>query len=245
MTANSALRSTRARRFSSPSTTGWHSHNYSLLGRVRVGSDSPGNVSDNELRLRSALTDTSDNEHDDDAPSGTVSDTLFRTPLHRPLIYTSLPPTPISRSPGLRPVSANTPTTPVSPLLPAYESTSLAAIPTPQQQGTESPKSLSSGPTSAPSPMEEAPQPLFSLWDYLREELLATDFDSHQELKWERVSNFLQIPYAIEKVSKCIYNTAHTYKYLRLLDLGSSFVWILFSTRSLLCPFAFFLPFSG
>ena len=41
----------------------------------------------------------------------------------------------------------------------------------------------------------------FSLWDYLREELLATDFDSHQELKWERVSNFLSIPLAVEKVS--------------------------------------------
>jgi len=41
----------------------------------------------------------------------------------------------------------------------------------------------------------------FSLWDYLREELLATDFDSHQELKWDRVSNFLSIPVAIEKVS--------------------------------------------
>lgn len=41
----------------------------------------------------------------------------------------------------------------------------------------------------------------FSLWDYLREELLATDFDSHQEMKWERVSNFLNVPIAIEKVS--------------------------------------------
>ncbi|KAI9509168.1 DUF747 family protein [Russula earlei] len=40
----------------------------------------------------------------------------------------------------------------------------------------------------------------FSLWDYLREELLATDFDSHQELKWDRVSNFLSIPVAIEKI---------------------------------------------
>ena len=40
----------------------------------------------------------------------------------------------------------------------------------------------------------------FSIWDYLQEELLATDFDSHQEMKWERVSNFLNIPYAIEKV---------------------------------------------
>ncbi|KAJ7072354.1 eukaryotic membrane protein family-domain-containing protein [Mycena amicta] len=36
----------------------------------------------------------------------------------------------------------------------------------------------------------------FSIWDYLREELLATDFDSHQELKWDRVYNFLSIPLA-------------------------------------------------
>jgi hypothetical protein len=45
----------------------------------------------------------------------------------------------------------------------------------------------------------------FSLWDYLREELLATDFDSHQELKWDRVSNFLSIPLAMEKV--CLLST--------------------------------------
>jgi hypothetical protein len=42
--------------------------------------------------------------------------------------------------------------------------------------------------------------PPFSLWDYVREELLATDFDSHQDLKWDRVSNFLNIPLAVEKV---------------------------------------------
>ncbi|KAF8335752.1 eukaryotic membrane protein family-domain-containing protein [Cantharellus anzutake] len=46
----------------------------------------------------------------------------------------------------------------------------------------------------------KAPHAPFSLWDYLREELLATDFDSHQELKWERVSNFLNVPLAIEKI---------------------------------------------
>lgn len=43
-------------------------------------------------------------------------------------------------------------------------------------------------------------EPPFSIWDYLREELLATDFDSHQELKWERVSNFLHMPVALEKI---------------------------------------------
>lgn len=66
---------------------------------------------------------------------------------------------------------------------------------------------LPSPPTRSPPPSERGPpsgpqshQPLFSLWDYLREELLATDFDSHQELKWERVSNFLSIPLAMEKV---------------------------------------------
>jgi hypothetical protein len=63
-----------------------------------------------------------------------------------------------------------------------------------------------------PSPISPSPPPSFlrskgtlypppfSIWDYLREELLATDFDSHQELKWERVSNFLSIPVALEKV---------------------------------------------
>ncbi|KII92363.1 hypothetical protein PLICRDRAFT_103879 [Plicaturopsis crispa FD-325 SS-3] len=62
-----------------------------------------------------------------------------------------------------------------------------------------------SGPDSRPDFTRSLPQgpsyePPFSLWDYLREELLATDFDSHQELKWERVSNFLNIPVAIEKI---------------------------------------------
>ncbi|KAJ2922492.1 hypothetical protein H1R20_g14594, partial [Candolleomyces eurysporus] len=67
-----------------------------------------------------------------------------------------------------------TPPTPISPLSPTFGS------PEPPKIGTR-----------------EAP---FSLWDYLREELLATDFDSHQEQKWERVSNFLSMPVAMEKI---------------------------------------------
>ncbi|KAJ7096346.1 eukaryotic membrane protein family-domain-containing protein [Mycena epipterygia] len=55
-------------------------------------------------------------------------------------------------------------------------------------------------PVSPISLFEPAAAQPFSLWDYLREELLATDFDSHQELKWDRVSNFLNIPVAIEKI---------------------------------------------
>ena len=67
--------------------------------------------------------------------------------------------------------------------------------------------SLPSSPVAPATPVEGMPPPTppvaempFSLWDYLREEILATDFDSHQEMKWERVSNFLQVPFAIEKV---------------------------------------------
>ncbi|KAF8902956.1 eukaryotic membrane protein family-domain-containing protein [Gymnopilus junonius] len=87
-----------------------------------------------------------------------------------PTAYASLPPTPIQPS---RPFSPLTPVSPISPISPSFDSV-------PHQLG----------PDTAP----------FSLWDYLREELLATDFDSHQELKWERVSNFLNIPLAMEKI---------------------------------------------
>lgn len=70
-----------------------------------------------------------------------------------------------------------------------------------------SPPLQPSSPLSAPLPsfpsLDSVHEPPFSIWDYLREELLATDFDSHQELKWERVSNFLSMPIALEKVS-CI-----------------------------------------
>lgn len=65
------------------------------------------------------------------------------------------------------------------------------------------PSPLPSPPLNSPHPASEhvTYHPPFSLWEYLREELIATDFDSHQELKWERVSNFLSVPFAVEKVS--------------------------------------------
>lgn len=81
-------------------------------------------------------------------------------------------------------IYASLPPTPISPsppYSPKSPATPLPALPTPSEP---------------PVPH----RPLFSLWDYLREELLATDFDSHQELKWDRVSNFLSIPLAMEKV---------------------------------------------
>ena len=76
--------------------------------------------------------------------------------------------------------------------------------PTPIEQSSPRPRSplLPASHEDQPHslPCSTTSPPPFSLWDYLREELLATDFDSHQEMKWERVSNFLNIPLAIEKV---------------------------------------------
>lgn len=43
--------------------------------------------------------------------------------------------------------------------------------------------------------------PTFTIWDYLTDELTASDFDIQQELKREKVANFLGVPAAIEKVS--------------------------------------------
>lgn len=75
-----------------------------------------------------------------------------------------------------------------------------------------SPPSMSPPPTAmfSQDPRSQQHYVPFSLWDYLKEELLATDFDSHQELKWERVSNFLSVPLAIEKVRAqvCMFNLA-------------------------------------
>ncbi|KAF5386234.1 hypothetical protein D9615_002677 [Tricholomella constricta] len=88
-----------------------------------------------------------------------------------PLVYSSLPPTPISTSPPPHPFDDDHD----PPLSPGFQAELAAET-------------------------KFKPAPPFSLWDYLREELLATDFDSHQELKWERVSNFLSIPLAMEKI---------------------------------------------
>ncbi|GBB91665.1 hypothetical protein RclHR1_19000003 [Rhizophagus clarus] len=42
--------------------------------------------------------------------------------------------------------------------------------------------------------------PFFTLWDYFKDELTASEFDALQELKRERVTNFLGIPWSIEKL---------------------------------------------
>lgn len=135
----------------------------------------PSDVSDDEDDLDEGI-------HLDDAASVVSHPEMFTVLMQddreRRLAYASLPATPISSTPR--------PHTP-PPRLPALNFRTeheLVQPPPPKRDDHTSQKDA----------------PPFSIWEYLREELLATDFDSHQELKWERVSNFLSMPPAIEKV---------------------------------------------
>ncbi|KAH8549943.1 eukaryotic membrane protein family-domain-containing protein [Umbelopsis sp. PMI_123] len=56
--------------------------------------------------------------------------------------------------------------------------------------------------TTTEEDIKELPEskPSFSIWDYLKDELTASDFDSAQDLKRERVTNLLGVPGAVEKL---------------------------------------------
>lgn len=72
----------------------------------------------------------------------------------------------------------------------------LSTVSTPEQQVPElvEPETTSSTSSSATS------QNMFSFWDYLRDEVTVSDFDTTQEVKRERITNFLGVPTAVEKV---------------------------------------------
>lgn len=72
--------------------------------------------------------------------------------------------------------------------------------------------------------------PPFSLWDYLKEEVMATDFDSTQEMKWERVTNFIAIPFHMEKIMLfgffvCLDSFLYTFTILPLRFAVALFLW--------------------
>jgi hypothetical protein len=60
--------------------------------------------------------------------------------------------------------------------------------------------------TTTEEDIKELPEskPSFSIWDYLKDELTASDFDSAQDLKRERVTNLLGVPGAVEKASNLL-----------------------------------------
>lgn len=118
---------------------------------------------------------------------------------------TPSPPPALERQP--RPPPVNLPSAPTSEERKTYTSlpsTPVLAAILPEFPSAIRKESIDSTRLDLNQRVEEHEDDLepFSLWDYLQEELLATDFDSHQELKWERVSNFLNVPVAIEKVSQ-------------------------------------------
>lgn len=62
--------------------------------------------------------------------------------------------------------------------------------------------SSKSSPTTTPTPTnsDNAPSSSISFWDYLRDEVTVSDFDTTQEIKRERINNFLAVPAAVEKL---------------------------------------------
>uniref|UniRef100_V5EQZ4 DUF747-domain-containing protein n=1 Tax=Kalmanozyma brasiliensis (strain GHG001) TaxID=1365824 RepID=V5EQZ4_KALBG len=79
----------------------------------------------------------------------------------------------------------------------------------------------------------------FSLWDYLKEEVLATDFDATQEMKWERVTNFISIPFWMEKIILfgfvvCLDSFLYTFTILPLRFCVAMWTWLGNSARWIL-----------
>ncbi|EST05368.2 Membrane protein,Tapt1/CMV receptor [Kalmanozyma brasiliensis GHG001] len=95
---------------------------------------------------------------------------------------------------------------------------------------------ISPGATIAPTRQENHP---FSLWDYLKEEVLATDFDATQEMKWERVTNFISIPFWMEKIILfgfvvCLDSFLYTFTILPLRFCVAMWTWLGNSARWIL-----------
>lgn len=94
----------------------------------------------------------------------------------------------------------------------------------------------SPGATIASTRQENHP---FSLWDYLKEEVLATDFDATQEMKWERVTNFISIPFWMEKIILfgfvvCLDSFLYTFTILPLRFCVAMWTWLGNSARWIL-----------
>ncbi|PWN17893.1 DUF747-domain-containing protein [Microstroma glucosiphilum] len=70
----------------------------------------------------------------------------------------------------------------------------------------------------------------FSLWEYLKEEVLATDVDSTQEMRWDRVSNFMAVPWQCEKMILfgfviCLDSFLYTFTILPLRFAVAATLW--------------------
>jgi len=168
--------SSGAKRWPTSSPKSLNSAPSPIQHRSRRISLSPSPRTSFHIYQRPHLTDGSDYDDHRPSPLAELARTRGRSTSPTRSIFEQRP---------LPTAYASLPPTPIQPSRPFSPPLPVSPV-----------KLVSEGTSSQPDPYSVP----FSLWDYLREELLATDFDSHQELKWERVSNFLSMPVAMEKV---------------------------------------------
>ncbi|CAO1630419.1 unnamed protein product [Parajaminaea phylloscopi] len=103
----------------------------------------------------------------------------------------------------------------------------------PEHNGKTLPNAQSERPNrpKAAPPVETVSFAPFSLWEYLKEEVLATDFDSTQEMKWERVTNFVAVPWWVEKIILfgffvCLDSFLYTFTILPLRFVVAIALWL-------------------
>lgn len=113
-----------------------------------------------------------------------------------PNVYVSLPSTPL-QSP--RPTSKLLPPDPVV-ATGRYNST-------PDLHFRKTPKQSPDRPSQSRKVSQK--ERLFSIWDYLKSELVETEAEYHQEVRWERLENFLSVPLAVEKVRQCVFRAPY------------------------------------
>lgn len=126
-----------------------------------------------------------------------------------------------SSSPSVAALTPDSPTATTTPLSPVPPSTPSSPVPPPDLPSSR-----------ASQRQDHYGLPSMSFWDYLRDELTVADFDTAQEIKRERVTNFLAVPSSLEKVNVLdhlphVNQTRYSYSYSSLRCLWSvDGVWL-------------------
>lgn len=98
---------------------------------------------------------------------------------------------------------SSTPSSPLTPTLPMTPTEDESGHPDREKEDQSehvTPPPPLTQTTTATTATTEDERRSFSFWDYLRDEVTVSDFDTAQEIKRERVTNFLGVPAAVEKV---------------------------------------------
>jgi hypothetical protein len=139
--------------------------------------------------------DQDDADREDFYYEATPSPEISRRPSPTPSLGHSEATTP--RTPGRSPSPPLRPHSALSD--PGEGSRFYPASPTSDHSDETERRPFSRGGSVDPYPLGLQALP-FSLVDYLKEEIRATELDGFQELKTERITNFLSVPFAVERV---------------------------------------------